>query len=317
MITNPTPEGDILSDRLIQFRESIKSKSEGLDDIVIDIISLGPWSPSKEKLLSKCSFQFFLKYVLKIKIPPEIGGRSDSESADVGTSAHRVLEHVMLGKSVTEAFGLAKKEFVLEKKALSDTQWSDKVSPLEYSILSFQNRMHDFGRSNPVRRVLTELSIGMTYDRKPTGFFSKDVWYRGIVDLILMLDNGDILILDHKTGGGQGTIKPYVSQLDTYKILFHHGVNEIEGAQSGVHFIAAGDIKMGDYSPRKEIETKLIDRLEWGLEGTIHSLKETGYFKHVRGPHCKWCDYDSIGCKSGDLKPIEMGTKRFFEIKQI
>lgn len=159
--------------------------------------------------------------------------------------------------------------------------------------------------------------MGVTRNFEPTGFFSKDVWLRGVIDLVMVLDCMDAVIFDHKTGGGQGGIKNYEEQLDWYKILFNFGVSKINGAQTGVHFIGEGEVKMGGYTPNSDIEGNLKNSLEMSLEGAIDLLKEKGFFKHVRGGYCKWCEYDNIGCKSGELKPLELSTKRWIQIKKV
>jgi hypothetical protein len=74
---------------------------------------------------------------------------------------------------------------------------------------------------------------------------------------------------------------------------------------------------MGEYSTKEEVETRLIRELEWTLEGAVERVKDLGFFKHIRGPYCKYCEYDQAGCKAGLLKPVELGTRKFFEIKPI
>ena len=300
-------------------RESILAKIQSMHDdlaaVKMDSISLGPWSMSKLKVLDKCPFQFYLKYILKVKVPGEMIEKDDPLSAPVGSAAHRILEHTLLGKSVQDSYTSTLKEFVPSQ--LTKEVWDERVIPLELNITSFKDRIDALSRDHPVKRVLTELRMGVTRDWQATGFFADDVWYRGVIDLIIMLTNGDIIIIDHKTGGGQGTLRPYEDQLDSYKVLFHHGINKTTGAQSGIHFIAAGDVRMSYFSSVDDIEGKLRRKMEWAVESAIDKTKELGYFKHVRAGYCKWCDYDKLGCKSGELKPLELSTKKFFSIKPI
>lgn len=298
-----------------KFLAAIQAAHDELVAIKMDWITLGPWSMSKLKVLDKCPFQFYLKYILKIKVPDVIAEKDDPLSANVGSAAHRILELTLLGKSVDDSFTATLKEFV--PAMLTQEQWEEKVVPLEYNITSFKERIEALARNHPIKRVLTELRMGVTKDWEPTGFFAENVWYRGVIDLIIMLANGDVIIIDHKTGGGEGSVKVYKPQLDSYKVLFHHGINKIEGAQSGIHFIAAGEVKMADYSDKAEIEGKLRRSMEWNTQAAIDKTVEFGYFKHIRGSWCKWCDYDRQGCKSAELKPLELSTKKFFPIKAV
>lgn len=294
----------------------IARRDSEVTSVPLDIYSQGPWSSSKLKTLKKCPFQYYLKYILKFKVPEELHAQSDPLSANVGKAAHSVLEHLVAGKTMTASFARSKKEHVTDA-GLTEQEWTDNVLPLEYNISKFQERIEALGRVNPISRVFTELRIGINKDYEATGFFSDDVWLRGVVDLIVMLECMDIIIIDHKTGGGEGSVNMYKDQLDWYKVLFHYGINKVQGAQTAVHFIKAGEVKMADYTDSKGIETKLKNIVEMSLEGAIDSLKEKGYFKHIRGPYCKWCEFDHIGCKSGELKPMELSTKRLIAIKPV
>lgn len=296
--------------------ENIRAATDEIVELKLDKHSLGPWSISKLKALRKCPLQFYLKYVLKTKVPEDVTGREDTTSADVGSAAHLILEHVMSGKSVQDSYRLARKEYGPDK--LPDQVWQEKVETLELNITSFKDRMDALALRNPIKRIFTELRIGVTKDWEPTGFFSKDVWFRGVIDLIIQLEDGCILIIDHKTGGGQGSLRPYEDQLNSYKILFHYGVSPVQGAQSYIHFIAAGEIKPSYFSNVNDIEGKLKTMLDFDVEGAIDQVKEIGYWKHIASSSCKWCDYAAV-CKSEGklLKPIELSTKRFFEIKPV
>ena len=312
MATATTETPDVVKN----FVETILEKDKDIDTLQMDRYGFGAWSISKLKVLNKCPFQFYLKYILKIKVPEEVGGRQDSMSAEVGSAVHLVLEHVMRGKNVFDSFVLAKKDFVPKK--LSEEQWEEKVQSTELNIHSFKERMDSFGRRHSVKRIFPEMRIGVTRDWEPTGFFSDDVWLRGIIDLVLQLDNGDILIIDHKNiaNGTVMSLRPYEEQLDSYKSMFHRGVTPVKGAQAGIHAVTAGDIKLGQWSSKDDIENKLVQSLQWSMDGAVGHVQELGFFKHIRGPHCKWCEYDSM-CKPGLLKPLELSTKRVIPITQV
>ena len=48
-------------------------------------------------------------------------------------------------------------------------------------------------------RKLCENKLGLTIDLKPCGFFDKNVWWRGIADIII-LQGDTALTVDYKTG---------------------------------------------------------------------------------------------------------------------
>lgn len=296
-----------------------------------DKYNLGAWSPSKLKMLEKCPYQFYLKYVLKVK--PDDDYVQDTSMADIGTVAHRILEHVVLGKSVTDAYSAAKKEHCdlppfddwIPKKGhamLSKEQWETSIIPLEANIITFSEKLEGFARNNKIKRMLTELRLGVTKDWKPTTFFASNVYFRGIIDLIIEIDANpgyapDGLIIDHKHGGGEfgASTKNYQQQLDIYKPLSHFGHSKLSGAQAGIHFIKAGVTAYDEYVDAETIETRLMRKVEWLLEGAIDTVTEIGYLKHIRGNHCKYCEFDRE-CKPGLLKENELSTKKYFMIKE-
>lgn len=311
----------------------IKDAEEKLvkfEPFVLTKYSVGAWSPSKVKMLEKCPYQFYLKYVLKVG--PDDDHVQDTSMADVGTIAHRILEHVVLGKGVGDAYAAAKIEHCevppeLAKKGLANItkgKWGESIETLEGNIITFAEKMEAFSRNNKIIAYHTELKLGVTKEWKKTTFFAKDVYFRGIVDLAIELDAGagyrpDMLILDHKHGGGDfGTpsTRNYQQQLDSYKPMIHYGFKLLSGAQAGIHFIKAGKTAYDEYTTAEEIENGLRKKIEWTIDGAVDTTIERGFFKHVRGNHCQWCEFDSQ-CKPGMLKENELSTKKYFIMKEV
>lgn len=278
-------------------------------EVLLTDRGLGPWSFSKLKTLQQCPLQFYLKYILKLKVQRVQEGLPVSE---IGSAAHKILEHVVIHGSVGDGFKEAKKSYL---PSIGEAYWKEHVESLELNIIEFAHKLEEFDRKTPIKNRWSELRIGVTYEWERTGFFATDVYFRGIIDLILFLENQDALIIDHKTGGGTqyGGIKNYTTQLDIYKLMMHYGVQKIKGAQSGIHFIREGAIVLDDYTPAEEIETRLKNRLQFYIESAIDSVKEIGYFKHKRGNLCKYCEFDPA-CKEGFYKPMEVESKKYFPI---
>jgi CRISPR/Cas system-associated exonuclease Cas4 (RecB family) len=270
---------------------------------------LGAWSYSKVKCLKNCPLQFYLRYVLKIKplTKPPI-----SLVTEVGKAAHRVLEFVVKGKSISDSFKATRKEF---DSILSEDQWTDNVLNLEYSMSIFREKMDVFEKRNPIKRVFPEIKVAVDRDWKPTGFFSEDCHFRGVIDLALQMDNKDALYIDHKTGAPviMG-VRSFQEQLNTYKVLFHYGIEKTTGGQAGIHFIREGETLLDNYANADEIENSLKGRVEFSIEGAIDTVKEIGFFKHKRGQYCNYCDFNE-DCKAGVFKPIVEDSKKWFPIK--
>lgn len=261
---------------------------------------LGPWSHSKVKSLQNCPFQFYLKYIHKLKGPV-----FKSPEALLGSAAHKILELFVVGKPLTQAYNEARKEF---HESLGDDLWQQVIN-LETSIVEFKRRVDDFDKQNPIKRIFTEVRVGITKDFTPSSFFGDDVFFRGILDLVLHLQNGDAIFIDHKKGGSAlYGIKKHSSQLNSQKVLFHDGIEPINGGTSGIHFIEAGQIKLDDHHTREEIETRLRREILFNIDNAIHRVLELGYFKHIAGNACKYCEF-SAPCKNGTLRQLELNTK--------
>ena len=296
------------------------------EKIELTRLGLGAWSYSKLKVLNKCPFQFYLKYVLKAKpiVLPPVSIQTES-----GKAVHRVLELVMMGKSIEDSFRIAKREY---EEVLPGKLWEDGNDPegfggpgrSEFSITKFKERIDKFEKANPVKRYITELRIGVTKDWFPTGFFTNDpetpeenVFFRGVIDLVIQMENKDIIFIDHKKGyPAISGVRNLQSQLDLYKVMFSKGIEPYENGQSGVHFVNDAEITMGTTSTKYDIENTMVNRIEFELQGTIDKVKDLGKFKHIMGSQCQWCEY-ADPCKAGNLKALEEGSKKWFKIKEI
>lgn len=270
-------------------------------------LGLSPWSFSKLKSLQQCPLQFYLKYLVKLKV---VRKREGVPITEIGSAAHRILENIVLGKTITDSFKIAKDSYI---DSIGHEYWTEHVASLEFNIAAFRSKLDSFEQATPIKRFIPELKIGIDRNWERTGFFDDNVYFRGITDLILQLENNDAIIIDHKNGGGTqyGGIKNHQAQLDTYKVLAHFGVEKVTGAQSGIHFIKEGAIILGDYSPAVEIETRLRDRLQFFIQSAIDTTVELGYFKHKRGSWCTYCEYDPK-CKEGGYLEEEKETKQYF-----
>lgn len=286
---------------------TIKLAEANLHDIEFTHKGFGAWSISKLKVFQQCPLNFYLKYVLKVKGK----GFEPSLVTDVGRAAHKILELIISGKSIGDSFAAAKREYVPHSMPLED--WDNNVARLEYNITGFRERLDTFETKHGVKRYVQEIRVGLTEDLQPTGFFSDDVYFRGILDFGIQINSGDVIILDHKTGAPAVMgVRNFKTQLDTYKVLFHHGIEKVEGAQSGIHFIKDGEIILDDYTPKKEIEGRLVNELQFYIQGCVDKTVNLGYFKHFRGPYCKWCEYNKE-CSEGKLLETEQKTVRFFK----
>ena len=125
-------------------------------------MSVAPWSFSRLKSFEQCPKQFY-----HMKIAKDYT-ESETEAMRYGTEAHLVAEeYIRDGKPVPAKFAYMK------------------------DVLEALNRR----RGNKT----TEIKMGLTVDLEPCKFRAKDVWWRGIADLVIT-DGSTAWIVDYKTG---------------------------------------------------------------------------------------------------------------------
>lgn len=290
-----------------------KALPEKIPTIDVSEDGLGPWSNSTIKSLEKCPLKFFLDKCLKIKAPEVL--TEDSHVTYVGRASHVWLESVSLGRSIQEGLDIAKEKHFHE---VTDKYWH-KVEDLKGSVMSFKARMDEFKARHGNITIYPEMKLGITKDLKKTGFFSKDVYFRGIIDLPILLPNKDLVILDHKTGGsGDYGIKNHVRQLNTQAMLFNYAVTPIRGAQVGIHFIAEGTISLNGYQGAEEMLEITSREIFMDIKDAVKNVRDRGSFYYSRGNHCKYCNYreacqDGKRGTSGKLSFAEEASKEIFK----
>lgn len=283
---------------------TIQELHENKSPFYVNEDSLAPWSVSKIKVMQKCPLRFYLTYCLKIKFQRE-QTLEESVRVNVGLASHLLLERLIKGDTLHEARGLAKKEY---SSLVKEGGW-DVVDTAIPNMLAFVKRVRAFMIENPVHEIKTELRVGYSKDKQSTKFFDEEnTYFRGVVDLVLLLKSGDAVITDHKFGvdPSQYGIRNQMFQLDSYKPLIHFGYSPITGAQAGVHGIESGEIVMepsvSDFTYITETVPNLIDLY---IQGGCQKIMDFGYFKHIRASGvCKWCEFDEI-CKDKKLVTIE------------
>jgi MoaA/NifB/PqqE/SkfB family radical SAM enzyme len=247
-----------------------------------------PWSYSKWKCLKNCPLQFYLKYIKKIK-----GPYVEALETTVGKAAHAVLENIIDGLPFEEAMIKVKSDY--EAKL-------DWVYHLDYGlseqIKSFQVRFAKFKEAHKVVKVFQEQKIALTSDFTPTTFFSPSCYYRGVIDLSLLLENNDLVIIDHKTGAPAAMgLNNFQGQLDVYKILSYYGISSYKRVATGIHFIRDAAIKIGYNQDSEEVIGTLKNNFIFQNETLIDDWNADGVLKKKRGHYCKYCEYNEP-CKA-------------------
>lgn len=237
-----------------------------------------PWSPSKSDTAGQCGLKFRLQYMDK-------HARTTTSAAIVGVTAHRALELMLQGMPAAQAFAQAMEESPnLTKPEITS------VKALRGACIKYCNRINAYKDRNPVKEEFFEKQWAVTKDFRPTDFFAEDAFFRGVVDHGLLLQNGYLIVLDHKTGRRRDP-SYYGNQLDAYAVMAtaHHG--ELRGVRTGIHFVKDEAIDWYVMRDPSYVERLLRPWLTQLLTSRADALPP---FLPREGKHCKWCDFKHV-----------------------
>ena len=91
---------------------------------------------------------------------------------------------------------------------------------------------------------LCENKLGLTADLKPCGFFDKNVWWRGIADLIVLQDDKAFTV-DYKTG--KSSKYADLKQLEVLSLAIFKHFPHVKKVKAGLMFLFAEDFVKADY----------------------------------------------------------------------
>jgi hypothetical protein len=205
------------------------------------------WSYSSLDLFKQCPQKYYRLRVVKDVKEPE------SEQMRYGTAVHKAAEdYIKDGTPVPEQFAFMRE-------------------PLE--ALKRSEGEH-----------LCEYKMGLTRGLEPCGFFDKEVWWRGIADLIIL--QGDrALVVDYKTG--KSSKYADTKQLELMALSIFKHFPQVKKVKSGLLFVIANDFVKADFSA----DAQGVHWTRW-LEDTARL--EKSYELDVWNPRpnfsCKgWC----------------------------
>lgn len=266
------------------------------------------WSMSKIKLLENCPLQWYLSYGIKLRHMDET---QDTTERDLGTTIHYLLEMMQFGHTIGEAYELTEQKYFAEVGA---DNWPRVIGMLP-SVRKFNRMMHEKDLEDPYDYVEPEMMMAIDKDYKPVDFFSKDAYFRGVVDYTARRNGGkESLVIDYKKGG-QGFLTKYHSpQISSYLLLEYYFNGKFDFGQSYIYYVESAELSKGPRIEGPMIESHTRPWLDNKIETAITNVEEKGYFEYKRGNMCKYCDYADL-CKggkrgtAGDLVKYEIESK--------
>lgn len=272
-------------------------------------LRLAPWSATKLKLATKCPFRAYQAFVAK-------EGEKFSEPQDespkvIGIKVHTFME-LVLGKFPEDQFPEMKDIQVFGKRML---QVIKKDEDLTFKELDAIDSMY-LGVLNVCQRFLShkfktqakgfvEIPVGIDKDFQPADFFSKDAFFRGKIDYMLVTPSGSVAIIDAKTGTWPN-LNSHAQQLRCYEVLSLHSLKKrfledynirLSSFISGLAYVASEEILWDKVKPLQLVEGS-------GTKSFVDSINKVSnevFEKEIkRGPHCDYCGYKHLcGSKRG------------------
>ena len=98
---------------------------------------------------------------------------------------------------------------------------------------------------------LCEYKMGLTKDLEPCDFFSNDVWWRGIADLIVLNEEkGMAFVVDYKTG--KSSRYADTKQLEILSLALFKHFPKVKRVKAGLLFVVAKDFVKTEYQQDNE-----------------------------------------------------------------
>ena len=208
-------------------------------------MKLPPWSFSSLQTFEQCPKKWEARYILKSYKEPV------QPHQQWGTDVHKDLE-----LRIKDGTPLPERTAAYES--------------IVQSLLKF-----------PATERLAEWQIGLDDNLKPCGFFDKNVWWRGVVDVCLV--GGNVAVSgDFKTGKR----KPDFTQLDIFGVAVFSHRPQLEKQLLSYYWLKTKqkDSKVMSREDIPKVWRKIIPRVE-----AMEKACETETFHERPGPLCGWC----------------------------
>ena len=205
------------------------------------------WSYSSLDLFKTCPHKYFRLRIQKDIVEPE------SEQMRYGKELHKAAEDfIKLDTPIPEKFAFMR-EALERLKAMKGEKF-------------------------------VEHRLGLTKDLTPCGFFDKDVWWRGIPDL-LIIDGDQARLVDYKTG--KSSKYADTRQLEILSLAIFKHFPQVKRVKAGLLFVVANDFVKAEFGAFQEH----LYWQDWLSDvGRLEKAGEVGVWNPRPNFSCKgWC----------------------------
>lgn len=227
-------------------------------------------SKSKINTYLKCPLEFKFQYIDEIEVEPNV-------YMQIGTNVHLIAE------KFSEKFGDELDGVDIENELVK---------------IAFEENLYDL--DNHIENLATffrEVFVESDYKLFSQEEYLLDETHRfsGICDIILEDENGDLVVVDYKTGNSNSFSK-YRRELCYYKLLVEN-VCERDVSSVGIFFTKNGRLRLLDVcdeeNKRKFLHSREIDE---AIDTFYHVRNEVNKGNFYAKPQflCKFCTYKDI-----------------------
>lgn len=211
------------------------------------------WSYSSIKTFDQCPKKYF-----HLKVEKDVKDEGN-EASRYGNDAHEAAEHyIKHGTPIPDKYKI--------------------MQPVVHTLAKIPGEKH------------AELKLGVrkTDDGfEPCDFFDADVWYRGIVDL-LIVDGWNAHMIDYKTGKNAKYADMKQLDLMAGAVMVHFP--DVMRVKSGLAYVVSNEfIKKVHVRTELSQYMAVFDRQLEQLEDAM----QAGVFNPKSGPLCGWCPVTS------------------------
>ena len=152
--------------------------------------------------------------------------------------------------------------------------------PLPDGLTKFQPALDKLNEMSGQK--LCEYKMALNSDCSPVEFLAKDVWVRGIVDL-LVLDGGQARIIDYKSGGAK---YPDKDQLELMSLMVFEHFPEVQEVKAALLFLNHNVLVKARY--KRENKDKLWRKWREGSDALDAAFAANAWSPNPT-PLCRWC----------------------------
>ena len=196
------------------------------------------WSYSSINLFKQCPHKYYRLRIVKDIVEPS------AEHLNYGLEVHKAAEDY-LGKGTP-----------IPEKYIFIKEHLDKLNLIK-------------------GEKLCEYRMGLTSNLEPCGFFDKDVWWRGVADLII-INSDRAYVIDYKTG--KSAKYADTKQLELLSCALFKHFPEVKKVKGGLLFVVANDLVKENFEVDNEgvYWTKWLEdtqRLEAAIQNNVWNKK--------------------------------------------